>query len=368
MTHVIPVVPLTMFGDEPEPVGDTFNSTYVDVHVPDTITVQVAPPAQEHYVDSSRIAPQYVADWDSYIGQQHIKDELSVYIDESFALCKPLPHILLAASMPGAGKTTLARLIAQEVEQKILMLVPPFKPEALYEAAMSLSDFEILFIDEIHKLADHGPKVAENLYHLLEEKVLYLNGTVVPIADITVVGATTDEDKLPEPLLDRFPVRPYFQPYSLSELVQITHNFCRYFDVVLPPETMVTIAKACRGTPRIARSLVEGAKALQISRGRPVTGTEVLNFKQVDPDGMTRLHKSYVLALFRNCQQVDRGEIVYRAGVDTIQKLLRQNSQGIARLERFLLEQGFIVQTGRGRMLTGRGIDAAFRYIENGER
>lgn len=365
--HVVPVVPLPLFGyddDEPSPAGDTFVDVNVDVHLP-------APPQPEveHYVDSSSIAPQYVADWNSYVGQQPIKDEIGIYIEQSFALCEPLPHILLAAAMPGAGKTTLARVIAQEVGQRILMLVPPLTPDALYEAAQSMNGFEIMFIDEIHKLADHGSRAQENLLHMLEERVLYLNGQVIKLADFTVIGATTAADKLDEPLLDRFPVQPYFQPYSVADMVRIVHNFCKFYDIVLLPETMVVLAKASRRTPRLARSLVEGAKALQVVYRRPVTGEEVLTFKRTDPDGITRLHKSYVLSLYDHGKQYEtNGAVVYRAGVDTMTTLLRQNPNGIARIERVLIEMGLLRKTGRGRILTDRGVAAALRYQEDEKR
>lgn len=361
----IPVIPLSLFGDEREEVQ---RDTFVDVHVPDTITVQIAPPPVEHYVDSSGIAPRYVENWDAFVGQEHIKDEVGVYIDAHFTNCERLPHILLAATMPGSGKTTLARCIADEIEQRIVMLVPPFKPEALYEAAMSMKEFEILFIDEIHRLGEHGPAAAENLLHMAEEHVLYLNGKVFKLEDFTLIGATTDADKLPEAVLDRFPVQPFFAPYSHADMVRIVHNFCRYYNVTLLPQTMVVLAKASRGTPRIARGLVEGAKALQTARGRSVTGEEVLAWKRIDADGMTRQHKNYVLVMYQLCGQREKDGIVYRAGEETIGTLLREGKRGVSRIERYLIEQGYIIKSGRGRVLTERGIRAARQYETEGIR
>jgi len=365
-TMPIPVIPLSMFEPERDAPGDTFNSTFVEV--PDRITVEIAPPPVEHFVNSSEVAPRYVENWDAFVGQEAVKDELSVYIDAHFTNCERLPHILLAATTPGTGKTTLARCIADEIEQRIVMLVPPFKPEALYEAAMSMKEFEILFVDEIHRLGEHGPAAAENLLHMLEEHVLYLNGQVIGLEDFTFIGATTDADKLPEAVLDRFPVQPFFEPYSHADMVRIVHNFCRYYHVTLLPGTMVTLAKASRGTPRIARGLVEGAKALQTARGRAVTGEEVLAWKRYDPDGMTRQHKNYVLVLYQLCAQPGKNGIEYRAGEETIGTLLREGKRGVARIERFLIEKGFIIKSGRGRVLTQRGIMAARRYEQEGFR
>lgn len=367
----VPVIALPLLGydeERQETFVDNYVDNRVDVHVPSSITVTIAAPDKEHYVDSSSVAPQYIADWDSFVGQEAVKQELEIYIAEAFETCMPLPHILLAASMPGVGKTSLARLIAQTMGQRMIMLVPPFKPEAMYEAALQLKEHEFLFIDEIHKLADHGRRAAENLLHMLEEHVLYLDGKVVPLEHFTVIGATTDAEALPEPVVDRFTIQPFFEPYSDAEMVRIVHNFARYFGVTLTPETMVTLALSSRRTPRVARALVEAARALQTARGHQVRGVEVLEFKRVDPDGITRLHKQYILALYRHCRQIDKGKTVFRAGVDTIQTLLRQGPQGVARAERFLIESGFLVKTGRGRMLTDRGIEAALRYTDEGVR
>jgi Holliday junction DNA helicase RuvB len=227
--------------------------------------------------------PEYVADWDSYVGQEPMKAQLMVYIDEALNDCMAMPHTLLASGMPGVGKTTLARLIAKELNVRCVTLVPPFSPTALYDAVKSMGTFEVLFIDEIHKLADHGPQMAENLLHIVEEGVLYLNGKTIQLAEFTLIGATTDADKLPETIVDRFMIKPYFQPYSVVELVRIVMNFCNYYGVTLREDTMVALARACRGTPRVARELVQGAKALQTAYGRPVTPQEALTFKEVDP-------------------------------------------------------------------------------------
>jgi Holliday junction DNA helicase RuvB len=333
-----------------------------------TAPAQKAPSPPHAYIgttaDTSYRAsvPEYVADWDAFVGQESMKAQLMVYIDEAIMDCAVLPHILLASGMPGAGKTTLARLIAKEIGARCRMLVPPFTPQTLFDAAMACETGDILFIDEIHKLADLGPRAAENLLHMMEEGVLYLEGEAVQLKEFTLVGATTDADKLPETIIDRFMIKPFFQPYSMPELVRIVKKFCDYFGITLRPDTVVALAKACRGTPRIARELVQGAKALQTSLGRQVGPEEVLAFKEVEPDGMTRQHKAYVKAMYQFGGRETKNGYEYTAGEATMMSLLRESKQSIGRIERFLIELGLVEYTHHGRRLTENGIARARRF------
>lgn len=315
-----------------------------------------------------------VKTWQQFVGQEPMKAQLQVFIDDALERNVALPHVLLASGMPGVGKTTLAQLVATQVGSRLVKLVPPFTPQTLYDAALGMDDWEFLFVDEIHKLGDHGPSAAENLLHLLEEKVLYLDDGVHELADFTVIGATTDADKLPETIIDRFVIKPYFQRYSLPELVRITKNFCDDFGFMLDPKTMVAIAKACRGTPRVARELVEGARALSNSYGRSCMPDELLAFKELDPDGLTRQHAAYLTSLRRffgrEKPQYGTGapsEWEFVAGEASLMNILRENKPGLARLERFLIEKGLVDRTPRGRRLTDRGIARADTLISQGK-
>lgn len=259
--------------------------------------------------------------------------------------------------------TTLAELIAQELQVRYVKLVPPFSAQALYQAALSMHDCEILFIDEAHKLADQGPRAAENLYHMMEEGVLYLEDGPHRLARFTVMGATTDADKLPEPILDRFMIKPYFQPYNIRELELITENFAGFYSIDLDLDVIMGIARACRGTPRVARELVVGARALGKSLHRPCTLAELLEFKQVEPNGLTRQHIAYLVAMINHFGNRDRdGKISYVAGEATLMSMLRENKTGLSRLERYLIERGLLDRTPRGRRLTDTGVQTALRY------
>jgi Holliday junction DNA helicase RuvB len=355
MLNVVPVFDLSG-------ISSPYYAEPQDVNV--NVTVQHLPPPDQPFYDAANAAPEYVADWDSYVGQEPMKRQLQIHMDATTARWGILDHILLASGMPGVGKTTLARLIAKEMGGRLTMLVPPFSKTALYEAAMQCGEGEYLFIDEIHKLADHGPAAAENLLHILEERVLYLEGGVHKLAEFTVIGATTDVDKLPETIIDRFPIKPYFQPYSLADLVKITKNFCNYFNTTLLPETMVAIAKASRGTPRIARELVVGARDLQAATNEWCTPALLYAFKEIEPDGTTRQHKAYLKAMYQffGREEAD-GTYTYTAGEASMMSLLRENKQGINRLERFLIETGLLDRTPRGRRLTPLGEKRARQYV-----
>lgn len=302
--------------------------------------------------------------WDHFIGQEPLKRQLRVHIDSAKQRGVALDHVLLATGCAGHGKTEMARIIADEMGTEMIMLVPPFHKTTLYKAARELPDGGILVIDEIHRLAEHGRGPAENLLHMLEEKCLYLDEGKVQLADITVIGATTDQDKLPETVVDRFPIKPHFQPYSLTELCLITARFQGLHLIHLPFETSVAIAAACRGTPRVAREFVVAARDLIHTLGRPPTPEELLEFKETDPDGMTRQHKDYITAVYQHFERTTaNGEIVYVAGEYAMRSLMRETKDGLYRLERFLMERGYLDRTPSGRRLTPKGVQAARRYL-----
>lgn len=355
MIPVVGAIPLPLLGGyDPDQSSAEPDITIIN-NMPDTIDVRITE-EQIPFRNHADYGPEFVADWNSYIGQEPMKRQLRVYMDAAKELWEPLPHILLASGLPGAGKTTLARLIAKEMNAHLTMLVPPFTSQTLYDALLSMPEYGILFIDEIHKLGDSGPRAAENLLTAMEENWLHLDSGSHELPSWTLIGATTDKDKLPEAIIDRFSKAPYFQKYSLSELVRITHNFTKFYNEKLLPETLVAIAKACRGTPRVARHMVETARAMQVSSGYMVGGKELLDFMEVTPDGLTRQHQAYVMAMFQFFgREADDGTWEYIAGEASMMSLLRENKQGISRLERYLIERGLVDRTPRGRRLTARG-------------
>lgn len=302
--------------------------------------------------------------WDQFIGQDRVKEQMRIHINSANARGVALDHTLFGSGVPGVGKTTLAHIVATDMGTNLIKLVPPFHKDTLFEAVTSLNNRDILFIDEIHKMSDNGSAMAENLLHILEEGVIYTDEGAVRLANITVIGATTDSGTLPEPVLDRFVIKPHFAEYSIMELALITARFCGRFIAGVNDEVVVAIAHACRGTPRVARELVMAGRDLAISMGRSPTPEELLEFKQLDPDGMTLVHRNYLLALYENFARKGSGGkgVEYIAGASSLQKVLRETKGGLAAIERFLLKKGYIDQTPSGRRLTPSGIAKAESY------
>lgn len=311
--------------------------------------------------------------WDDYVGQEPLKRQMQIHIASAKARGERLPHTLLASGYPGVGKTMLARLLAKAMDVSIIELVPPFNIYTLVEAAEQLLDRDILFIDEIHGLANNGKKGAEILLKVLEDGVAYTpDGQTHILNDITIVGATTDRDMLPEPVLDRFKVKPYFQAYQLDELAEIAvrFSFRHNADQYVSAELAVDMAEACRGTPRVLEEMVLAARDLAVATGVPeVSATELLDFLEITPDGLSRMHVHYLTALRQYFARYNRAEdqVEYVVGEAAMQQLLRETKQGIGRLERFLIERGLLDRTPRGRRLTERGIARAEQFIRAGK-
>lgn len=371
----LPVISLPLVGDHDDGTGEYIPAPAELSFPSEPIRVEIVQ-QEMPFFNTAQYGHNAVQSWAQYVGQEALKKLLRVYIADAQERGVALPHVMLASGMPGVGKTTLAQLLAQEMGSRLIKLDGgAITRQTLIDAVLQMNDFDVLFIDEIHKLAAHGPAMAENLLHLMEEKMLYLTDGPHELTDFTLIGATTDADKLPEAIIHRFPIRPetgaYFQKYTLKELVRITRNFCLDLDLTLDARVMVAIAKACRGTPRVARDLVVAAQALQNAQGS-YTPKELLDFVQLEPDGTTRQHIAYLTAMFqffgreKPVYGTNDTEWEYVAGEASLMNVLRENKPGLARIERFLIENGLVDRTPRGRRLTDRGIERARGFIARG--
>ncbi len=310
--------------------------------------------------------------WDDYVGQDPLKTKLRVAIASAQARGERLDHVLLASGMPGVGKTTMARLIARTMGKQIIELMPPFNVHVLAKAAQSLNDGDIIFIDEVHRFAEKRGG-DQFLLKVLEDGVAFIDGEAQILPDLTYVAATTDKDLLKEPVLDRFKHKPHFQAYSLPELTRIAVSFAYRHNVesIVDDELAVTIAMACRSTPRIIEEFIMAARDMYWALGNPPTPEQLLTFAEVEPDGLTRTHIHYLCAMrqyfAREVGSGDDKHIEFVVGEAAIMQILRETKQGIGRVERFLIERGLIDRTPRGRRLTARGIERAEGFIAEGK-
>jgi Holliday junction DNA helicase RuvB len=307
--------------------------------------------------------------WDDYIGQGPLKRRLQVAMKSAQARGEALPHILLASGLPGVGKTAMARLIAKTMDVDMIEMVPPFNVYSLVAALETLLDHDVCFIDEIHLLAMKRLG-GEMLLKVLEDKVAFIDGEAIKFNDFTIIGATTDKDLLSDPVLQRFKIRPYFQPYSLGELSQICVQFAFKHDADqwVDNDLTVDIAGASRGTPRILEEMVIAARDLALTFNRAPSTVELFEYVEVEPDGLTRTDVHYLTAMRKYFARMTKDEgIEYIVGEAAIMQILRETKQGIGRVERFLIERGLIDRTPRGRRLTDRGIARAEQFIREGK-
>lgn len=292
-------------------------------------------------------------DWDAYVGQEQLKATLQLRIDAAVAGGRMLDHVFLAAG-PGMGKTTIANLIATRLGDDLQMFVagPSFNRKALIRL---LRDWEggVLFIDEIHRLSKQQQ---EDLLSLTEDGFIALdNGKRMYHNAITVIGATTEPEKVIAPLLDRFPIKPQFSDYSDAEMGQIVQGMASKLGLDLDRDFAIELGQATGGTPRNARQFVLAARDLE-QLGRPVTVASILTLCSMDRDGLSDQHIVYLKALH---------ELGGVSGMDKIANMTRLHPTTLTNLERVLVSKGFIVYTFAGRELTqagsrkSQGIDAA---------
>ncbi len=320
----------------------------------------VEPVHKEQEADDASLRPQTLGE---FIGQERARGNLSVFIEAARARGEALDHVLLAGP-PGLGKTTLAQIVARELGVNFRATSGPVIAKSGDLAALltNLEDRDVLFIDEIHRL---NPAVEEILYPAMEDFQLDLiigegpaaRSVRIDLAKFTLVGATTRSGLLTTPLRDRFgiPVRLNF--YEDAELEEIVRRGARLFDIQMTEEGAREIAKRSRGTPRIAGRLLRRVRDFADVAGdnvvTDVVADKALSQLEVDQAGLDALDHRYLNCIAKN---YDGGPV----GIETIAAALSEPRDALEEIiEPYLLQQGFVGRTPRGRVLTLR----AFRHL-----
>ena len=296
-----------------------------------------------------------------FIGQSRAKSNLKVFIEAAKSRGEPLDHVLFAGP-PGLGKTTLAQIVARELGVNFRATSGPVIAKAGDLAALltNLEERDVLFIDEIHRL---NPAVEEVLYPAMEDFQLDLiigegpaaRSVRIDLARFTLVGATTRTGLLTTPLRDRFgiPVRLNF--YDEAELLQIVERGARVLGVALSEDGAREIARRSRGTPRIAGRLLrrvrDFASVAGVDQIDMAAADRALGHLEVDKRGLDALDHRYLRTVAVN---FGGGPV----GIETIAASLSEARDAIEEIiEPYLIQQGFVNRTPRGRILTPHAFD-----------
>jgi len=298
---------------------------------------------------------------DEFVGQQQAKGNLKIFIDAARERNEPLDHVLLFGP-PGLGKTTLAQIVARELGVNFRSTSGPVLAKAGDLAAIltNLEPRDVLFIDEIHRLPAN---VEEILYPAMEDHVLDLmigdgpsaRSVRIDLAPFTLVAATTRAGMLATPLRDRFGIPLRLEFYSPAELQKVLLGAARKMGTALSEDGALEIAGRARGTPRVAGRLLRRVRDFAAAEGaelidRGAAGRALARL-EVDEAGLDSLDRRYMRALIENYAGGP-------AGVETLAYAIAEARDAVEDvIEPFLMQQGFIQRTPRGRVACARAYE-----------
>ena len=300
---------------------------------------------------------------EEYIGQTKVKENMKIYIEAAKKRGEPLDHVLLYGP-PGLGKTTLSNIISNEMNSNIKITSGPAieKPGDLAALLTNLSEFDVLFIDEIHRL---NKSVEEILYPALEDYTLDIiigkgpsaRSIRLDLPKFTLIGATTKAGSLTTPLRDRFGIVERLELYEPEDLQKIVKRSAWILDVEIDDNATMEIAKRSRGTPRIANRILKRVRDYAAVLGDGKVDLKMaqiaLNKLEIDDLGLDQVDRNILLTIINK----------YSGGPVGIETLAATTGEEIETIEDvyepFLMQIGFIARTPRGRI----ALPAAYKHL-----
>jgi holliday junction DNA helicase RuvB len=296
--------------------------------------------------------------FDEYVGQPALLANLKVFVQAALKRGEALDHMLFAGP-PGLGKTTLAHVMAEELGVKLHVTSGPAIDHKGVLAGLltSLSDRDVLFIDEIHRLA---PVVEENLYPAMEDFRIdvfigdgpHARAVTMPLPRFTLLAATTRSGMLTSPLLNRFGYVGALRYYDENDLTRIVRRSAALLGVHIAEDGAREIGRRSRGTPRIANRLLKNVRDFALVHGDGRVTREMADFAlsrlEVDASGLDILDHAYLRAMI---DRFDGGPV----GIDALAASIGQERETLENtVEPYLVQEGFVSRTPRGRVATGK--------------